>query len=125
MRGLVLGRLLVVLVVLGAATRAIADDFFSSSPGPLSNAHGSLDDQNKCDDCHKAHDKSGLAVYMGTDRLCGASGCHAKDQPHKMVRKVLLECERCHSESVWKPQKSQLNFDHNDKLYTSMPLIGS
>ena len=51
MRGPVLGRLLVIALVLGAATPAIADDFFTSSPGPLSAAHGSLDDQNHCADC--------------------------------------------------------------------------
>lgn len=206
----------VALVLLVVAGRARAEDFFSSSPGPLSQSHAALDDQNHCtdchvgntkdlsnkqcldchdhnnlrdrinankgfhasalvkgkpcqschiehksrgydimgwktipggqskfdhdqtgwqlsgkhkvtdcNDCHKAHDKQGLKVFMGTDRLCGASGCHAKDQPHKMVRKVLLECERCHTESVWKPQKSQLNFNHDDRLYASMPLYGS
>ena len=38
-----------------------------------------------CKDCHKATSKQqSLRVFMGTDRTCGS--CHAKDQPHKLVR---------------------------------------
>jgi hypothetical protein len=79
----------------------------------------------ECADCHKKRDKQGLRVYMGTDTLCGASGCHAKDQPHKLVRKEMLACERCHTESLWKPQKQNMKFDHNDRKDAAMPLIGS
>jgi hypothetical protein len=208
--------ILIALVVLaGLAGRAVADDFFSSSPGPLSSSHGSLDaqdhcndchvnnsrevDNNKClachdhqnlgariakgvgfhaspkvkgkdcktchgehknrshdimgwttfgnmksfdhdltgwqlkgahaktdcDKCHKKTDKQGQRVFMGTDKLCGSSGCHEKDQPHKMVRKDMLACERCHTESVWKPQRRDMQFNHDDRKDALMPLFGS
>jgi hypothetical protein len=83
----------------------------------------------KCADCHKVKDKQGLQVFMGTDRLCGSAGCHAKDQPHKFEasERDKLLCERCHNESVWKPAKnpSQQKFDHNDRKDAKMPLLGS
>ena len=59
---------------------------------------------------------------MGTDRGCGS--CHAKDQPHKLVRKDLLACERCHGESVWKPAKPTMQFNHDDRKDAAMPLLG-
>ncbi|MGE0550145.1 MAG: cytochrome c3 family protein [Kofleriaceae bacterium] len=86
----------------------------------LSGKHAATD----CAECHKAKNKQGLKVYMGTDRLCGASGCHAQDQPHKLVKRDLLACERCHGESVWVPPKSVLEFNHNDRKDAGMPLIG-
>src|SRR4051812_14378120 len=46
---------------------------------PLHGKHAT----NNCPACHKKKDHQGLVVYMGTDRLCGAVGCHANDQPHK------------------------------------------
>jgi hypothetical protein len=76
-----------------------------------------------CKDCHKLKDKQGLKTYMGTDRLCGS--CHAKDQPHKFERKDMMACERCHNESVWKPSKSPLQFNHDDRKDAGMPLLGS
>jgi hypothetical protein len=77
----------------------------------------------ECVDCHKTKDKQGLKLYMGNDRLCGS--CHAKEQPHKYVRKDMMSCERCHSESVWKPAKSVLQFNHDDRKDATMPLLGS
>lgn len=213
----------VVLVFLAAAAffaggrTASADDFFSSSPGPLTASHGSLDNQNQCNDCHvngtrdvtnekclgchdhkdlgariaagkgfhasalvrgkkcevchkehkgrnfdlmgwssikggekgfdhelagwplngkhattdcgechKARNKTqNLRIYMNTERLCGAAGCHGDDQPHKFQRKDMLACERCHSESVWKPQKKVLQFNHDDRKDAAMPILGS
>ncbi|MBX3160764.1 MAG: cytochrome c3 family protein [Deltaproteobacteria bacterium] len=88
---------------------------------PLNGKHASTD----CAKCHKASNKQGLRTYMGTDKLCGSSGCHAKDQPHKFERRDLLACERCHGESVWKPQKSSPKFDHNDRKDAAMPILGS
>jgi hypothetical protein len=201
------------MLVVGRTARA--EDFFSSSPGPLTSSHASLDNQNQCNDCHidntrelsndkclNCHDhqdlqgrinagkgfhatatvkgkkcgschlehkgrgydvmgwksvggekdfnhdltgwklngkhaatdcakchtaknKSGVKVYMGTDKLCGSSGCHGKDQPHKMVRKDMLACERCHTESVWKPEKRVLQFNHDDRKDAAMPILGS
>ena len=77
----------------------------------------------ECKDCHKLKDKQGLKTYMNTDRLCGS--CHAKDQPHKFERKDMLACERCHNESVWKPSKTQMQFNHDDRKDAGMPLLGS
>src|SRR5262249_31756909 len=188
--------LVAVAAIAGGGPTASGDDFYSSSPGPLTSSHGALDNQQQCNDCHvngtrdlsndkclACHDHQdlgariaagkgfhasalvkgkkcevchkehkgrgfdlmgwasikggqkgfdhelagwplngkhaqtdcakchklrnktqGLTTYMGTDRLCGAAGCHADDQPHKFQRKDMLACERCHSESVWKPQ---------------------
>ncbi|MEO8703308.1 MAG: cytochrome c3 family protein [Kofleriaceae bacterium] len=79
-----------------------------------------------CEQCHKARNKTqGLKVYMGTDRLCGSAGCHQNDQPHKMVRKDMLACERCHGESVWKPSKQDRRFNHDDRKDAGMPILGS
>nr|HEX4315452.1 cytochrome c3 family protein [Kofleriaceae bacterium] len=207
----------VTLVLVAIARIAHADDFFSSSPGPLSASHGQLDDSNHCNDCHlngskdlsndkclTCHDhqnlqariaagkgfhasakvkgqpcqqchhehkgagfdimgwaslpggekqfdhertgwplrgkhastdckdchkaqsqRQGLRVYMGTDRLCG--NCHKNDQPHKFdaSEKDKLACERCHGESVWKPAKPSMAFNHDDKKDARMPLLGS
>lgn len=77
----------------------------------------------ECGDCHKTKDKQGLKTFMTNDRLCGS--CHAKEQPHKFVRKDMLACERCHGESVWKPAKQVLQFNHDDRKDASMPLLGS
>jgi hypothetical protein len=87
----------------------------------LNGKHATTD----CDQCHKARDKQGLKTYMGTDRLCGA--CHLKEQPHKFEasEKDKLACERCHGESVWKPAKTTLQFNHDDKKDARMPLLGS
>ena len=205
-----------IFVVLLARSSAFADDFFSSSPGPLASSHAALDTQTNCNDCHvdgtnavsnqkclschdhkdlgarinagkgfhatsgvkskecktchaehkgrgfdimgwksqtggekgfnhdltgwklngkhaatectechKTKNKAGLKTYMGTDTLCGSSGCHSKDQPHKFERKDMLRCERCHTESVWKPEKRVLQFNHDDRKDAGMPILGS
>jgi hypothetical protein len=90
---------------------------------PLNGKHSQTD----CNECHKARNKQGLQTYMGTDRLCGSSGCHLSDQPHKFERKDMLACERCHGEAVWKPAKSavSMRFNHDDKKDAAMPLFGS
>jgi hypothetical protein len=91
-----------------------------TKPGwALNGKHASIE----CKDCHKAKDKQGLTRFMGTDKTCGA--CHAKDQPHKLVKKDLLACERCHGESVWKPAKQPLQFNHEDRKDAGMPLLGA
>ncbi len=88
---------------------------------PLNGAHA----KTPCADCHKTKDQHGLRKFMGTDRLCGT--CHQKDQPHKFEQRetAMLACERCHTESLWKPQKRNLQFDHNNKKDAGMPLLGS
>lgn len=76
-----------------------------------------------CAKCHKTIDKQGLRTYLHTDRACGS--CHTKDQPHGAVRTAITKCDRCHSESQWKPQKPALEFDHDDKNQAAMPLVGT
>ncbi|MCX5741825.1 MAG: hypothetical protein NT062_04910 [Proteobacteria bacterium] len=77
----------------------------------------------KCTQCHKSVDKQGLRTYLNTDRTCGS--CHSKDQPHGAIRPAMMKCDRCHSESLWKPQKAKLDFNHNDAGQAAMPLEGS
>jgi len=88
---------------------------------PLEGKHANTD----CAQCHKKKNKQGLVVYMGTDPLCGT--CHAKDQPHKLVRTELLACEKCHGQSAWKPPKAvaAMKFDHDDRKQAGMPLLGA
>ena len=42
----------ITLLITCFASRAIADDFFSSKPGDLTSSHGALDDPQHCNDCH-------------------------------------------------------------------------
>jgi hypothetical protein len=204
---------LVVLLAVFAGRPAVADDFFSSSPGPLSKSHEAWDRQDQCDachdggrevndrkclgchdhadlkaridagkgfhassqvkgkrcatchldhkgrtydlmgwrsikggqdgfdhaltgwtlegkhkatdcaDCHKGRNRQGLRTFLGQDRLCGS--CHKADQPHGFDRRDLLACERCHGQSVWKPPKAAMVFDHDDKRDAAMPLEGA
>jgi hypothetical protein len=99
---------------------------------PLKGKHATT----KCEDCHKARNGQGLRTYLGpivegagegwrlgNDKLCGP--CHKNDQPHGFERKEMMACERCHGESVWKPAKSNQDFDHDDRKDASMPLLGS
>jgi hypothetical protein len=85
----------------------------------LKGKHAAID----CGDCHKDKNKQGLKVYLGNDRLCGS--CHKNDQPHKYERREMLACERCHTESVWKPEKPTMDFDHDKKADALMPLEGA
>ena len=45
----ILSILTFVLLLCGVAS---ADDFFTTSPGPLATSHASLDSQDHCNDCH-------------------------------------------------------------------------
>jgi Cytochrome c7 and related cytochrome c len=76
-----------------------------------------------CAKCHKTTNKQGLRTYLNTEATCGS--CHSKDQPHGQIRPLFMACDRCHGESVWKPQKPKLDFDHNSKNQAAMPLEGS
>lgn len=89
---------------------------------PLRGKHQAI----KCDDCHKRTNKAGLKVYMSEDKNCGR--CHKDDQKHGFERTTHQDnfrCERCHNDISWKPPKSPLEFDHNDKKLVSFPLEGS
>lgn len=76
-----------------------------------------------CTKCHKSVNKQGLRTYLDTEATCG--GCHRKDQPHGEIRQMFMRCDRCHSETVWKPQKPTLDFNHNSKDQAAMPLLGA
>ncbi|MBP6628405.1 MAG: hypothetical protein KA297_03185 [Kofleriaceae bacterium] len=86
---------------------------------PLRGKHAASD----CADCHKTVNKQGLRTFLGTEPTCGA--CHQKEQPHGDIRKTHQRCERCHGEAAWKPQRSPLDFDHDDKAQAAMPLEGT
>ncbi|MCG8420260.1 MAG: hypothetical protein MJE77_20200 [Proteobacteria bacterium] len=86
---------------------------------PLRGKHKAID----CSECHKNRNKQGLRVFLGEDPFCGS--CHEEDQPHGFDRRAMMACERCHNESVWKPQKRDMEFDHDDPKDASMPLDGS
>src|SRR5712672_3238819 len=80
--------------------RSFADDFFGSSPGPLTVSHAALDAKDHCTDCHvgdskelsndkclDCHDHNDLK-----DRMRAGKGFHASD---KVKGK---KCETCHHE---------------------------
>jgi len=122
-----MSRLLVALAILlaiaGSSGSAWADDFFSSSPGPLASSHADLDDPDHCNDCHTGgrdlsndkcmdcHDHSNLKV-----RIAQGKGFHSS----AAVRGK--KCETCHLEHKgrgydlmgWKSLKGGMNgFDHD------------
>jgi hypothetical protein len=86
---------------------------------PLVQKHARLD----CADCHKNKNKQGLRTYLGEDEFCG--DCHKEDTPHEFDRKVMMACDRCHSESAWKPQLRDMRFDHDKKEDAGMPIEGA
>jgi hypothetical protein len=86
---------------------------------PLEAKHATLD----CSGCHKSKDAQGLRTYLSVDRTCG--GCHDKDQPHGELRSTHERCDKCHSQSAWTPQKTKLDFDHDDKAQAAMKLEGA
>jgi hypothetical protein len=86
---------------------------------PLQGKHAQAD----CARCHTKTNRQGLRKFVGTDRTCGT--CHAKENPHGNLRAQHQKCERCHSESTWRPPKSKLEFNHDDKAQAAMKLEGS
>jgi hypothetical protein len=85
----------------------------------LRDKHSVLD----CAKCHKKTNSAGRRTYLGEDKLCGS--CHKKDQPHGFDRRAMMACERCHTEIAWKPRKSRMSFDHNDKSDAEFPQEGA
>ncbi len=86
---------------------------------PLRGKHRAIE----CAECHKNRNKQGLRVFLGEDKFCGS--CHKDDSPHGFSRSDMMACDRCHTEAVWKPQKRNMDFDHNDPKDANMPLEGS
>jgi hypothetical protein len=104
-------------------------DFFSTSPGPLSQAHANLDVKDHCTDCHidgrkVARDKCVHCHQPIADRQRDGKGVHAN--PKAQGR----PCELCHVEHKgrgkdvmgWGAFGSKEHFDHN--AYTTYPLEG-
>ncbi len=79
--------------------------------------------QTQCEHCHKSFDKQGLRTFLGADKTCGR--CHDKDSPHGKLRDSNERCDKCHSESVWKPAKQHYDFDHNDPSQAAFKLEGT
>ncbi len=86
---------------------------------PLKGRHDSLD----CARCHSRTNRQGLRIFLGEADTCGE--CHKDDQPHDFVRQDKLDCGRCHNESVWKPARRNMDFDHNNPKDADMPILGS
>jgi hypothetical protein len=79
---------------------ARAEDFFSSSPGPLSSSHAAFDNPNRCNDCH-VDDSKALSAEKCLDchdhndlraRIAAKQGFHASN----LVKGK--KCEVCHIE---------------------------
>ncbi|ACY17649.1 cytochrome c3 family protein [Haliangium ochraceum] len=86
---------------------------------PLKGKHATID----CSRCHKRTNRQGLRLYLEEAEHCG--DCHKDDQPHGFVRMDKLDCARCHTESLWKPAKRKMQFNHNNPKDADMPLLGS
>ena len=85
----------------------------------LGGAHARTD----CADCHTETNRQGLRTFLGEDTAC--ESCHAGDSPHEFERDDMLDCARCHGETVWHPPKRNMDFDHNDPRDTDFALEGS
>src|SRR5882724_12852243 len=89
-----------VLVVLALPGRLFADEFFGSSPGPLTHSHAALDAKDHCNDCHVGDSKE-----LSNDKCLG---CHdhqnlgaritAGKGLHASVLVKGKKCESCHHE---------------------------
>jgi hypothetical protein len=104
-------------------------DFFSTSPGPLSQPHANLDNKDKCVECHvdgrKVSREKCVACHQPiADRQKEGKGLHAHQKA--MGR----PCELCHVEHKgrgkdimgWGPFGTKEHFDHN--TFTPYPLEG-
>ena len=119
-------RVLVLLTLAFAAfsvRTARADEFFSSSPGPLSTSHGALDDQQKCANCHINDSKelSNDKCLACHDHQNLASRINANKGFHASAKVKGKKCETCHVEHKgrgfdvmgWKSVGGEKTFDHD------------
>ncbi len=106
------------------------EDFFESSPGPLSESHAEIDGRDNCNDCHTSgrglsndkcldcHDHNDLR-----DKIRAGKGFHSSAEV------VGKKCESCHFEHKgrsydimgWRSVGGMDNFDHD---LTDWPLNG-
>ena len=116
-----LSALLLTACFLAFGLRAVARaDFFSTTPGPLSQAHAALDSKDKCVECHVdgrkvARDKCVACHAPIAERQAQNKGLHAG--PKALGR----PCELCHVEHKgrskdlmgWSGFGGKDHFDHN------------
>src|ERR1700733_8479392 len=105
-----LGVALVTLVACAWFARpARADDFFQSSPGPLSQGHAPFDDQNHCTDCHVGNTKD-----LSNDKCLG---CH----DHNNLQQRIAAGKGFHSSSLVKGKKCEsCHVEHKARNYDIM-----
>lgn len=114
------------LVLVSVEARA---DFFSSSPGPLTQAHAHIDSKEKCQECHVgsrdiSNDKCLGCHKPVAERIANRKGVHASPKAFQKG------CELCHTDH--KGRKSDImgwqifggkdRFDHT--TLTGFPLEG-
>jgi hypothetical protein len=73
-----------------------------------------------CVRCHTGTFASGRTRFGGLSTTCGA--CHQAN-PHRFAGPEFQRCDRCHTETAWKPVKATMEFDHDRD--TKMPLVGA
>lgn len=118
------------LLLCGARAASADDDFFRSSPGPLTKSHAEIDGQDNCNECHDGGKATNDDKCLGChdhndlrDRIRAGKGFHASS---KVKGK---KCETCHLEHEgrnfdlmgWKGIGGEKAFDH--KL-AGWPLVG-
>jgi hypothetical protein len=120
---------LAVLLLLLAPSSLARADFFSTSPGPLVQAHANIDSKDHCQDCHVnghdvAVDKCLKCHEPIAERQRDRKGVHATP---KALGK---QCELCHTDHKGRKQDilgfqafgGRDRFDHN--TLTTFPLEG-
>ena len=103
------GIAIAMVLAASAVTAAYADDFFSSSPGPLSASHASLDNQDHCTDCHVGNTKD-----LSNDKCLG---CH----DHNNLRDRIAAGKGFHASPIVKGKKCELcHIEHKGQQFDIM-----
>ncbi len=99
----------IAFAICGLSRPAMAQEFFSSSPGPLTSSHGSLDDPNHCNDCHVSGSKD------LDDTKC--LSCH----DHNNLQSRINAGKGFHSSSLVKGKKCEsCHLEHKGRGYDVM-----
>jgi len=99
----------IALLVTCFASRAIADDFFSSKPGDLTSSHGALDDPQHCNDCHLNGTKD-----LSNDKCLG---CH----DHNNLKGRIESGKGFHSSTLVKGKKCETcHIEHKGRSFDIM-----
>src|SRR4051794_16137643 len=101
---------LVALVVLFALVGdSAADEFFGSSPGPLTASHGALDVKDHCNDCHVGESKE-----LSNDKCLG---CH----DHQNLGARITAGKGFHASALVKGKKCEsCHHEHKARTYDLM-----